>query len=83
MLGLASIIIGEALFGKRTMRRHLLSVILGAVLYRILITYAFQLGLPASDLKLFSAAIVIIAISAPMVKPYFEKRRKRHVRVRG
>jgi len=78
VLGLASIIIGEALFGKRTMRRHLLSVILGAVLYRILITYAFQLGLPASDLKLFSAAIVIIAISAPMVKPYLEKRRKRH-----
>jgi len=78
VLGLASIIIGEALFGKKGMLHHLFSVVLGAILYRILITYAFQLGLPASDLKLFSAAIVIIAISAPMVKPYFEKRRKRH-----
>ena len=78
VLGLASIIIGEALFGKKRMLHHLFSVVLGAILYRILITYAFQLGLPASDLKLFSAAIVIIAISAPMVKPYFEKRRKRH-----
>lgn len=78
VLGLASIIIGEALFGKHGMGRHLTAVALGAVLYRILITYAFQLGLPASDLKIFSAMIVIFAILIPMIQPMMQKRRKRH-----
>ncbi|MEF9968317.1 MAG: ABC transporter permease [Longicatena sp.] len=65
----ASIIIGETVFGKkRGMLHHLISILLGAVLYRLLISYAFVLGLPASDLKLFSALIVVVAMVLPQIK---------------
>ena len=79
VLGLASIIVGEALFyHHKSMGLHLLAVILGAILYRLMLTFAFQLGLPASDLKLFSAAIVILAIAIPVVQEAQKKRRQRH-----
>lgn len=65
----ASIIIGETVFGKkRGMLHYCVAVVLGAILYRLLISYAFVLGLPASDLKLFSATIVIIAMVLPQIK---------------
>ncbi|MCF0115722.1 MAG: ABC transporter permease [Erysipelotrichaceae bacterium] len=80
VLALASIIIGETVFGKRGMLRHLISVSLGAILYRIMLTFAFQLGLPVNDLKLFSACIVIAAISIPLLKDEMNKRRKRHAK---
>lgn len=78
VLGLASIIIGETAVGKRGMLRHLIAVAVGAVIYRLILAIAFQLGLPASNLKLFAAIIVVGAISVPLIKPYIEKRRKRH-----
>ena len=78
VLGLASIIIGETFIGKRGMLRHLIAVAVGAVLYRMLLTVAFQIGLPAADLKLFSASIVIIAIAVPVIKDEVVKRRRRH-----
>ena len=80
VLGLASIIIGETAVGKRGMLRHLIAVAVGAVIYRLILAIAFQLGLPASNLKLFAAIIVVGAISIPLIKPYIEKRRKRHAR---
>ena len=46
--------------------------ILGAIVYRLILTYAFQLGLPTSDIKLFSAAVVILAIFIPSIKPRYE-----------
>jgi putative ABC transport system permease protein len=78
VLSLASIIIGEALFSTKTLIRHLISIVLGSIVYRIFIAIAFQLGLASSDLKLFSAAIVITAISVPQVKPLLNKWRKAH-----
>lgn len=76
VLGLASIIIGEAVVGKRGLLRHLLAVTIGAVIYRIMLAFAFQIGLPASGLKLFSAIMVVIAISLPHINPVLIKRRK-------
>ena len=78
VLGLASIIIGETVLGKRGMLRHLFAVVAGAIIYRIMLAFAFQLGLPATNLKLFSAVIVVGAISIPLIKPAFFKWRKRH-----
>lgn len=80
VLGLASIIMGETLFGKRRLLPHLISIVLGAILYRYFITFAFMLGLPASDLKLFSAFIVIAAISLPLLSHQLQKWRKDHDR---
>lgn len=72
VLELASIIVGEAFFGHKTIVRGLFSVIAGSLIYRFLLTFALQFGMSASDLNLFSAALVAIAISLP----YLKKRRK-------
>ncbi|HML38752.1 MAG TPA: ABC transporter permease [Bacillota bacterium] len=71
VIGLASVIIGEAIFGTKSLLRRLIAVSLGAVLYRMVIAYAFSIGLPPSDLKLISAVIVIIALSTGMLSEKF------------
>ena len=78
VLGLASIIIGETVIGKRGMLRHLIAVVIGAIIYRIMLAIAFSLGLPAIYLKLFSAVIVVLAISIPLIKPTLLRWRKIH-----
>ena len=78
VLGLASIIIGETVIGKRGMLRHLIAVVAGAIIYRIMLAVAFGLGLPAIYLKLFSAVIVVLAISIPFIKPALVRWRKLH-----
>ena len=78
VLGLASIIIGETVIGKRGMLRHLIAVVIGAIIYRIMLAIAFGLGLPAIYLKLFSAVIVVLAISIPLIKPKLLRWRKIH-----
>jgi len=80
VLSLASIIIGEAIFPHKSMLKHLVAVVIGSIIYRFFITFAFQLGLPSSDLKLFSALIVIIAISIPVFKTNYRKMRKKYAR---
>lgn len=78
VIGLASIIVGLSLIKKESILFQLLAVVFGAVFYRMILTFALQLGLPSGDLKLLSAILVIIAISASTMK----KRRKRYVRVK-
>ncbi len=63
VIGLASVILGEAIFGTKTLLRRLTAVALGAILYRLVIAQALAAGLPTSDLKLVSAAIVAVALS--------------------
>ena len=67
-VALASLIIGETIFGRRTIKVRILGVILGSCLYRVIVAIALRFNLPASALKLVSAVIVGIAISIPAVK---------------
>ena len=79
VIGLASIIIGEAIFGHKSIIRSLISAVVGAIIYRFVLTFALMAGLEAIDLKLFSALIVTVAISVPTLQRYIAKRRaKRH-----
>lgn len=80
VVGIASIIIGETIFGRRSVLNNLSSAILGAVVYRVFITIVFQLGLPASYFKLLSAVIVVIAISVPIISEKIVKRNARRVK---
>ena len=69
VIGLASIIIGEVIFGKRFgFWWSLLSVVLGSVIYRLIIALVLQLGMKTQDLKLLSAVVVAIALSVPVLK---------------
>lgn len=68
VIGLASVIIGEVLFGVKSFVRNLVAVILGSVVYRIVIAVVLYLGMPPNDLKLFTAILVAIALSLPTLK---------------
>ena len=71
VIGLASVIIGEVLFGTRSFKNWLISVVLGSVVYRAVITIVLELGMPPNDLKLFTAVLVAIALSLPLIKNKF------------
>ncbi len=63
VIGLASVILGEVIFGTKTLLRRLIAAALGAVVYRIIMAQALYLGMESTDMKLVSAAIVAIALS--------------------
>ncbi|MBG9774757.1 ABC transporter permease [Brevibacillus laterosporus] len=65
VIGLASVIIGEVLFGTKSMMRLTLAVILGSIVYRLVIAFALRAGFLASDMKLITAIIVIVALVLP------------------
>ncbi len=67
-IALASLIIGETLFGRKGIPMRAVGVIVGACLYRIVVAIALRFNLPASALKLVSAIIVAVAIAAPMIR---------------
>lgn len=68
VIGLASLIIGEVLFGKRSFFSRLLSMLFGAITYRIIIALVLRMGMAADDLKLFTAITVAFALSLPRFK---------------
>lgn len=63
--GLASIIIGEALVGQKSIGLTIASAVLGTILFRILIAIALRWGLNPNDLKLVTAAFVFAALVMP------------------
>lgn len=76
VIGLASIIIGEVVFGRRfAFWYRLLAVVLGSVIYRVIIAVVLQLGLKSTDLKLLTAVIVALALGIPVFKKNMSKRR--------
>lgn len=87
VVGLASVIIGEAIFGAKTVIRATLAVVLGAVVYRIVYALALRVGfLEASDMKLITAVIVIIALVVPTARRAMAERtaaRKRSAELAG
>ena len=70
VIGLAAVIIGEALFGKifKNFALRLLSVAFGSIIYYIVIQAVITMGLDANLLKLLSAAIVAIFLAIPYWK---------------
>ncbi|WP_081735533.1 ABC transporter permease [Paenibacillus gorillae] len=87
VIGLASVIIGEALFGAKSVFRATLAVILGSIVYRIIIGLAYQSDfLEASDLKLITAVIVIVALVFPSMQKSWKQKslaRKRTAEILG
>lgn len=76
VIGLASLIIGEVLFGGRGFYRRLVAVILGAVVYRLIIALVLELGMNPNDLKLFTAITVALALWLPQGKQLLRTVRK-------
>ena len=70
VIGLAAVIIGEVIFGKifKNFALKLIAAVIGGVIYYIVITLVVALGLPANDLKLFTAIVVAIFLGVPYWK---------------
>ena len=77
--GLASVIIGEAVFGKRGITPGFISAMAGSVIYRLILSYAMKYSpLDVFMLKLVSAVIVALALSIPAVRQYIAESGMRH-----
>lgn len=68
IVGLASLIIGEALLPKGKLWLKAAGAILGSIVYRFIIAVALRLDLPSECLKLISAVIVALAIGLPAIQ---------------
>jgi len=65
VLGLASVIIGEALIGEKTLGYLIAGAIVGSVIFRLLVAVALRLGMNPNDLKIITAVFVFIALILP------------------
>lgn len=80
VIGLAAVIIGEAIFGKifHNFALHLISVAIGSILYYLVYQTVIWLGLDTDLLKLLSALVVALFLGFPHLKSkYFAKPVKR------
>lgn len=68
VIGLASVIIGEVIIGNSSFKHYLVAVVMGSIIYRLVIALVLELGMPPNDLKLFTAVLVAIALSLPLMK---------------
>lgn len=71
IIGIASLVIGEALINKGNVVLALAACLLGSMLYRILISvalYAQGMGLQASDLNLITAVLVVTLMLVPKLR---------------
>ncbi len=79
VIGLAAVIIGEILFGKRAKNfaLKLASAVVGAIVYFIVIALLLQLGLSTTDLKLFSACTVALFLAIPYLGRTYSRKTKK------
>src|SRR5699024_2801029 len=65
LVGLASVILGQAVLGSRNIVMASLGALLGSVLYRLIIFLALRAGLDTNDMKLTTALLVVVALLLP------------------
>lgn len=76
VIGLAAVIIGEVLFSKifHNFALILLSCVLGAVIYYVVIQFVLKLGLSTDDLKLLTAIVVTLFLAIPYWKAKYNEK---------
>ena len=65
LVGLASVILGQAVLPQSRLWLAVVAVALGSVIYRLIIFAALQVGLNPNDMKLITALLVIVALLVP------------------
>ena len=75
VIGLASIIIGEVLFGTRNFMNWLLAIVGGSIAYRFVVAIVLQLGFNQNDMKLLTAIMVALALAMPLIKTKLGKKK--------
>ena len=75
VIGLAAVVIGKALLGKRkNFALRLLTTALGAVAYYFILAIVIWAGLSTTDLKLFSALVVTVFLAIPYLRKKWSAR---------
>ncbi len=86
VIGLAAVIIGEAVFGKifRNFGFRLLAVALGSIIYYFVLQIVIWMGIDTDLLKLLSAAVVAVFLAVPTWRSrYFSKTFRIFVKLAG
>ncbi|NLZ28459.1 MAG: ABC transporter permease [Firmicutes bacterium] len=69
IIGLASVIVGEVILGVKSILGRLIAVVVGSLIYRLTIALVLRFGfLEHTDLRLFTALIVTLALIAPAIR---------------
>ena len=68
VIGLASIIIGEVLFRNVKLGVRFMTILIGSIIYRLLLTIVLMLNFEANDFRLFSAIIVALCLAIPTIQ---------------
>lgn len=68
VIGLASIIIGEVLFRNVKLGVRFITILIGSIIYRLLLTIVLMLNFEANDFRLFSAIIVALCLAIPTIQ---------------
>lgn len=72
VIGLACLIIGETLLGRRSVKKGVIAAILGSIIYRFIYAIVFYTKIvPVECLKLLTAVIVALAIASPSIRRWF------------
>ncbi|MEC1386620.1 ABC transporter permease [Aerococcus viridans] len=68
VIGLASIIIGEVLFRNVKLGVRFITILVGSIIYRLLLTIVLMMNFEANDFRLFSAIIVALCLAIPTIQ---------------
>jgi len=84
VIGLACLIIGETVLGRRSVLKGILAVMVGSIIYRFIYAVVFYTKVvPVDCLKLLTAAVVGLAIAAPSIKASLVLNRRRAAAGKG
>ncbi|MDB1561480.1 ABC transporter permease [Pediococcus pentosaceus] len=71
VIGLASIIIGEVVFGELTMNQRLVAVVCGSIIYRFVLLLVLKAGFNTNDLNLISSLVLALCLMLPTLRKKF------------
>ncbi|MCW5771864.1 MAG: ABC transporter permease [Rhodospirillaceae bacterium] len=66
--GAAAVLIGEAIFGDRTVAWWVFAAIVGVLIYRLLVALALRVGFEPNDLRLITAVLLLLALAVPQLR---------------
>ena len=66
--GAAAVLIGEAIFGDRTIGWWIVAALTGVVIYRLLVALALRVGMQPIDLRFITAVLLLLALALPRLR---------------
>ena len=84
VIGLACLIIGETVLGRRSVKKGVIAAVVGSIIYRVIYAVCLYTKIiPVDFLKLLTAVIVAIAIAFPAMKKGIAFMQKKRVHMKG